>query len=139
MQKILNLTQHVATPEQIEACVFEPSDEDKKEIQKLLTFDEIPTVDVMNDRANALYEILDKIIPECRFGYTPHSKICGTLTRCAMIGGAPYFMGAIECVFKIHNVKCMYAFSKRESVDQVQPDGSVKKVAVFKHCGFVEV
>lgn len=33
----------------------------------------------------------------------------------------------------------LFAHSIRESVDQVQPDGSVKKVAVFKHCHFIEV
>ena len=32
----------------------------------------------------------------------------------------------------------VYAASKRESVEITQPDGSVRKVAVFKHLGWVE-
>jgi len=35
-------------------------------------------------------------------------------------------------------LKPVFAFSKRESVDQPQPDGSVRKVAVFRHIGFVD-
>ena len=33
----------------------------------------------------------------------------------------------------------VYAFSKRESEEIPQPDGSVKKVQEFRHTGFVEV
>jgi hypothetical protein len=31
----------------------------------------------------------------------------------------------------------VYAFSRRESTEAVQEDGSVRKVAVFRHLGFV--
>lgn len=132
--KILNLTQHVATPEQIEAGVFEPTDEDKKEIQELLTFEEIPTTEVMETRANILalraseaFEALEN----------PDEYVF--IKKIAMIGGAPYFMSALESALKNDGFEVLYAFSKRESVDQVQLDGSVRKVAVFKHVGFVEV
>ena len=36
------------------------------------------------------------------------------------------------------NIRPVYAFTARDSVDAEQADGSVKKVAVFKHLGFVE-
>ena len=35
-------------------------------------------------------------------------------------------------------VPAVYAFSVRESVEQPQPDGSVRKVNVFRHVGFVQ-
>ena len=56
-----------------------------------------------------------------------------------MIGGAPYFMSTLEKVLKEHGFTPLYAFSKRESIEEKMPDGSVKKVQVFRHIGFVEV
>jgi hypothetical protein len=133
---ILNLTQHNATPEQEAQLVVEPR-MCKAEIQKLLTFDEIPTKEEIDARAKEL----------ARIAASEASMYAGDtdnevwITR-VMIGGAPYLMGALEKAI----IECtdwgfcpVYAFSKRESVDQVQPDGSVKKTAVFRHCGFVEV
>ena len=37
------------------------------------------------------------------------------------------------------NYKVFFAHSERESKDQPQPDGSVKKISVFKHVRFFEV
>ena len=31
----------------------------------------------------------------------------------------------------------LYAFSRRESVEEWQPDGSVRKINIFRHDGFV--
>lgn len=136
VQKILNLTQHVATPEQIEAGVFEPSAEDKKEIQRLLTFEEIKETESWNmfQRAEKIAKIVIKYFPD---EYDSEETNRGY----AMIGGAPYFMSKLERVLSSEDFDIcpMYAFSKRESVDQHQPDGSVKKVQVFRHAGFVEV
>ncbi len=140
-QKILNLTQHVATPEQIIDGVFEPTEDDKLEIQKLLTFDEIPTRGILSDRADELTSIaLKYAIPGLirDFKYTDEDspdEYCLTV----MIGGAPYLMGFLEHYLANRNICAKYSFSKRDSVDKPQPDGSVKKVAVFKHSGFVEV
>jgi hypothetical protein len=58
--------------------------------------------------------------------------------RKAMVGGAPYLMPYLERALKAKDISPIYAFSKRESIDQVQPDGSVRKVAVFRHAGWVE-
>jgi hypothetical protein len=33
----------------------------------------------------------------------------------------------------------LYAFSRREVQEEPQPDGSVKKVSVFRHVGFVQL
>jgi len=32
-----------------------------------------------------------------------------------------------------------YDFSRRESVEEVQADGSVRKTAVFRHAGFIQM
>ena len=116
--KILNLTQHAATADQIASGVVEP--ENKKLVQKLITFDELPDAAEMEYRARSL-----AIVAE---GY-----------EAAMIGGAPYFMSALERALAAAGVKPVYAFSKRESVDEKQADGSIKKIQLFRHTGFVIV
>ena len=50
-----------------------------------------------------------------------------------------FFMGALEKAVRECGFTPVYAFSKRESEEIPQPDGSVRKVQVFRHCGFVEV
>ena len=115
---ILNLTQHEATEQQVEAGVVEPAN--KKAVQALLTFDEIPASEDIHERARALAIIA-------------RDSGCST----AMIGGAPYLMGALEKHLHWRFVQAVYAFSVRESVEQVAEDGSVTKTNVFRHVGFV--
>lgn len=55
----------------------------------------------------------------------------------SMVGGAPYFMSPLERSLLNKGVKPLYAFSLRVSEDQTQEDGSVRKVAVFRHAGWV--
>ena len=119
MSKIINLTQHTATPEQVAAGVVEPSD--KEEVRRLLTFDEPPTKADYIIRANALADLAKKAGADA-----------------AMIGGAPYFMSSLEIALEYQGIKPLYSFTRRESVDMLQADGSVRKVAVFKHVCFVE-
>ena len=118
--KILNLTQHAATPEQVADGVFEPRD--KALIQGLLTFVGCPLKEQILDRAAGLAEV---------------AKAAGA--EAAMIGGAPYLMGALENELKARGVNPLYAFSERVSVETVQPDGSTKKETIFAHRGWVEV
>ena len=116
---ILNLTQHDSTSEQVLAGVVEPSD--KAAVRGLLTFNAIPSKEEMAEKASKLAAVAV-------------NEKCGS----AMIGGAPYFMSALERALKAEGIKPLYAFSVRESVDVAQPDGSVRKMAVFRHLGFVE-
>lgn len=127
MNAIINLTQHVATPEQIAAGVVEPAAEDKKIIQASLTFEELPSAEELGWRAYSLATLVTNM----GASNASHHKV--------MIGGAPYFMSFLEKALKEQGHTPVYAFSRRESVDQPQPDGSIRKVAVFKHLGFVEV
>jgi hypothetical protein len=114
---ILNLTQHVGTPDQ---GVVEPSQDVKGAIVALLTFDTLPSGANIKDRAAALAAIA------AEFG-----------ADAAMIGGAPYLMAPLEEALKAAGIRPLYAFSLRESVEVTQPDGSVRKVATFRHQGFV--
>jgi hypothetical protein len=120
MSAILNLTQHPALPEQMEAGVFDA--EVRDELDALLTFDEPPTMDEMEYRAARL-----AFIAECAGA------------DAAMIGGAPFFMSTLERALLVAGITPVYAFSKRVSGEVIQPDGSVRKMSIFRHAGFVSV
>ncbi len=115
---MLNMTQHTSTTQQLEAGVVEPNRTDKETIKSLLTFEEMPSKEEIEERAIGL-----RIIAS--------SYKVGE----AMIGGAPYLMSALERELKESNIVPCYAFSKRESVERLE-HGSVIKTNVFKHIGF---
>ncbi|RKX64425.1 MAG: hypothetical protein DRP42_06400 [Tenericutes bacterium] len=145
MTTILNLTQHDATPEQIAAGVVEPR-EHKKAILSELTFEEMPDRTEIYDRAKwlACYAEIELMQPpkdwdpkDC----DPEAGFEGwTLPEdaTAMIAGAPYLMSELEQELLKLNIKPVYAFSKRESVEETRPDGSVRSIRVFRHLGFVD-
>ena len=120
MKKILNLTQHPATEDQAAEGVFEPAN--KQEIQKLLTFTEVPSSDVLHQRAARLAEI---------------AKEHGV--ESAMIGGAPFFMSTLEKALNEVGVEPLYGFSLRTIVEETASNGEVKKTSVFVHAGWVRV
>jgi hypothetical protein len=122
--KILNFTQHDATPEQVAAGVVDAESADKEKIQRAITFEELPSPSDLRRRAT----------------------VCALLARdlmvkydCdgVMIGGAPYFMSHLESALRSFRVPYCYSFSRREVDEQILPDGSVKKTHVFKHVGFI--
>ena len=115
---VLNLTQHQATQEQVNAGVVEPAD--KQQVQKLLTFDRLPSNHDLVFSANELAKIASK-----------------SGCRRIMIGGAPFFMPVLEGALRREGLLTVYAFSERVSVEETLPDGSVRKTNVFKHVGFV--
>jgi hypothetical protein len=135
--KTLNLTQHAASTEQVIAGVFDlvlggeclassfgfkPEQFGYyKTLSDCLTFDELPSPHKMWSRAVLLAAV---------------AKACGA--ESAMIGGAPFFMPVLELALSQRCIQPLYAFSKRESVEETLPDGSVKKTNVFKHVGFVK-
>ena len=122
MGKIINLTQHAASPEQIAAGVVDLTGPARDALVAELTFSDLPAYGQVCSRAEAIAEIaLD------------------TGAERAMIGGAPYLMGALEQALWDAGITPVYAFSRRESVEVTESDGSVTKKAVFRHLGFVEV
>lgn len=118
---ILNLTQHAASPEQKRAGVVDLPAEKQAHLRLLLTFDAVPSIEEMQDRAEVIA-----------------SELASGAERQAMIGGAPFFMRHLEDALHSWGIQPVYAFSRRESVEEVQTDGSVTKRNVFRHAGFVE-
>ena len=116
---ILNLTQHVATADQIEAGVVEPKN--KERVISLLTFSSMPIIEEVEVRAILLAE-----------------EVVASGHSSAMIGGAPYLMAPLVSALKAVGVRPLFAFSVRESTEQVMPDGTVRKVNTFRHQGFIE-
>ncbi len=124
-QAIINLTQHKATPEQTTAGVVDMAEDWRTRVLvQLLTFDKIPDATELRGAAESIAYLCTEQFPTA---------------NTAMIGGAPYLMAPLERALIDRGIKPIYGFSKRESVDEHLPDGSVKKTMVFRHLGFVEV
>jgi hypothetical protein len=117
MINILNLTQHAPTPEQRAEGVGEPP----AEWLAVANFDDLATVG--EDVAQAV----NVAVRLARESGATH----------AMIGGAPFLMPPLAAALARAGVEPIFAFSVRESVEQPQPDGSVRKVAIFRHRGWV--
>jgi hypothetical protein len=126
----LNLTQHAATPEQVAAGVHDLPEAERAALVALLTFDSLPGRAEIEARAHALAELACCNGLAGDEGDDPHPAK-------AMIGGAPYLMAALEAELRARHIEPVYAFSVRESVEQTQPDGSVRKINVFRHTGWV--
>lgn len=118
---ILNLTQHTATPEQLAVGVVDlPTHERRSHLQGLLTFAGLPSRDEVEQRAKMIARLAED----------------GPCER-AMIGGAPYLMAPLERALLAIGITPVYAFSVRDTAEERQPDGSVRKVNVFRHAGWV--
>lgn len=122
--RVINLTQHAATVEQVEVGVFDLNEELRSKLQTLLTFNDLPNKEEIKERAKQIVELVK--------GWDSID------TNAAMIGGAPFLMSALECALKEEGIKPLYAFSTREAIETVEADGSIRKTSVFKHKGFVE-
>ncbi len=120
MSIIINLTQHTPTAEQSAVGVVEPSPEIKSQVKALLLFKNLPDRKEIEQRADELAAIAVDY-------------------ESAMIGGAPFLMGALQKALKEKGVQPLCSFSQRVSVEKKMEDGSVVKTNVFRHLGFVEV
>lgn len=120
---MLNLTQHLASPEQVKAGVVDLQDGYLESLKQHLTFTGIPTKEDLEEAANDI-------------SYLVYTYNNGMTDIDVMIGGAPWFMPVLEKVLSRHGMNVHYAFSERVSEDKHNADGSVTKVAVFKHLGF---
>ena len=122
--KILNLTQHKATTEQRDLGVVDLEGEVLHQLVECLTFDSCPDDVDISARVVGLVTIA-----------TCYQDLIGA--DAAMIGGAPWLMGPLAEALLHEGVQPLFAFSVRESEEVFQPDGSVRKVAVFRHKGWV--
>lgn len=140
MNLLINLTQHQLTKEQ-----FSHNGEDMVEvtfkpyngtsigspdyIKKLLNFNSIPSKKEIISKAIALAAYASGLLNQAK---NDDDRLF------ALIGGAPYLMSPLEEALKNEGITPLYAFSQRESIETVNPDGTVVKTAVFKHIGYIE-
>ena len=115
---IANLTQHTATPEQVAEGVADVPFAAR--LIKLLTFSSAPLPGEMRARAAEIVAL----------------TMDGGYDR-VMLGGAPFFMPPLQEACLAAGLEVVYAFSIRESADQIQPDGSTRKISEFRHVDFV--
>jgi len=128
---ILNLTQHASTPGQKVAGVMDLNGSQLELLRELLTFEALPSKEEIDDRA---HDIARLVISNGLGDDMDQDPIFDR----AMIGGAPFLMRALEDALMEHYIQPLYAFSKREVVEeQVEGGGGARKVAVFRHLGFV--
>ena len=125
---IINLTQHAATPEQRVAGVVDLQGPAHDVLVRLLTVGTLPTGEEIVARCATIAHLVS--------GDSRTSK--GLTADRAMIGGAPWMMARLEAALIGVGVRPVYAFAVRESVEEVQQDGSVRKIGVFRHAGFID-
>lgn len=130
MKIVLNLTQHPATADQVTAGVADLSANDRKVLAGWLTFDTCPSGEEVAERA----ELIAQAASGDSMAVTAPAGV-----RFAMIGGAPFLMSALENALIDRGITPLYAFSLRESAEKTMPDGSVQKINVFKHAGWVQI
>lgn len=121
---IINLTQHLSSPEQRAVGVRDLSGSALDELHSLLTFDTLPPREDVVRRAARIAQLACEAQPKALK---------------AMIGGASFLISALEHELRKRGISPEHAFSKRESTEEVQKDGSVRKVSRFQHIGFVGV
>lgn len=123
---IVNLTQHPASAEQIAAGVTDLPAEQRAILTAALTFESLPSREEILAAAETVAGLADNAGPADHI-----------LPDAAMIGGAMWLMGPLAAAIEGRGIEALFAFSQRESVEEVQADRSVRKTAVFRHVGFV--
>ena len=129
--KILNFTQHTLTREQLDSLVEEGFNLENIEIgapewlKNCLTFTECPSREELQFRARALADYAQI-----------HCEAADVVTD-VVLGGAPYFMGALETALIERGIRPRYAFTERVVEETVNPDGTTTKTSVFRHSGWV--
>lgn len=117
---IINLTQHQATPDQIEAGVVDLPPDQRAALTELLTFRELTDAKARQARAAAIADLAAE---------QGHGK--------AMLGGAPWLIAPLEAALISRGIVPLYSFSVRQSEEVTLPDGSVQKVSVHRHLDFI--
>ena len=147
---ILNLTQHQASAEQVAAGVVDLPEKYRKQLIKLLTFNDIPSDIEIVKRANGIYNLvinfcLDENSPIReeveelldKEGHVNETMFKDNFNLGFMIGGALWLMKPLISELSYIGTP-LFAFTKRVTEEIKEPDGSITKISKFKHLGFVE-
>lgn len=126
---IVNLTQHPATPEQLAGGVVDLPASERAALIDCLTVDKLPSrTEIANRCAQIAFLAAYNGIGNS--DDDPHPAQ-------AMIGGACWMMATLESELLDVGIVPVYAFSVRKLVEQTDSDGSVRKVNIFEHAGFI--
>lgn len=121
--KIYNFTVHKLTDEQKEQGAVEVSEDIRNQILNILNFEEMPSLQILNNRASELRYIAIK-----------------NNMRKILIGSGVlafnYFLVKKLCEVEITP---FYSFNRRVCVETHKGNGEVKKEYTFKHLGFYPV
>jgi hypothetical protein len=79
---ILNLTQHNASAEQIEAGVVDLPPSYREKLVELLTFNELPSADEVKKRAGAIYDKSHKAVWTLRGSFVSLSLVLFKIEHC---------------------------------------------------------
>lgn len=121
MTRILNLTSHTPTPEQIAKGVVQPREEIFSCHKDMLTFETIPSEKILRLTALVMAE---------------HAKAEGF--KYAMIDGPSYLIPHLVKELKEMGVTPLFSSTEKVSIEEPQLDGSVQKTDIFKHVKFTE-
>ena len=127
---IINLTQHPATADQITAGVVDLPSEAREALIALLTFASLPDAGEIRARAHDIAELA------C-FNGLGGDDGDDPFPSQAMIGGALWLMAPLSEELRQRSISPVFAFSVRDTEEMTQPDGGIRKTAVFRHAGFV--
>lgn len=105
--KLLNLTPHRATADQLAAGVIDLPDDQRELLQSLMAFDVLPRIAQINDRAAEIAELA------CSNGLGGDDADSPTPCR-AMIGGPHWLMAPLAALLYERRIKPMFAFSVRD-------------------------
>ena len=122
MNTIINLTQHAAPADQIAVGVVDLTGPERETLLNALDFLTMPSSEEIKRRAKVIADL---------------AALSSGQTGSAMIGGAFWLMAPLAEELKARNIQPVFAFSVRETEEQTQADGSVRKVAVFRHAGWI--
>ncbi|NCC26391.1 MAG: hypothetical protein EOM25_14525 [Deltaproteobacteria bacterium] len=154
---ILNLTQHQATPAQINAGVVDLPADRRAKLEQLLTVEKEVLIaspetrdTVLRSRVESILALVFDELAQWRRDQTEKAaelfangeriaawSVATTYIGQAMIGGAPYLTERLAKRLKELDVEPLYAASERASVEQTMSDGTVRKVVSFAHLGFI--
>lgn len=130
MRRILNLTQHSATADQAAEGVVDLPGYEREQAMELLNFAECPDAADIADRVHDLALLASMSDAWGEAGPPADARV--------MIGGALWLMAPLAAeLLHTHRLQPVFAFSRRESLDQPQQDGTVRKTVVFRHAGWV--
>lgn len=107
--------------------------------EQLTSINEMGSIIFLKDIAPELMTRLSNtpsIRSECKILADEISDIADTLhAKIVQLGGSPLFL--IMAAGVIGSGRMIFADSERVSEDIPQPDGTVKKISIFKHKGWI--